>query len=52
MALQAAFMFLAEGADAARHRMMMCTPQVDLTIVGVANYAETEAGRGRSSPRG
>jgi hypothetical protein len=52
MALRAAFMFLAEGADAARHRTMMSTPQVDLTIVGVANYAETEAGRGRSSPRG
>jgi hypothetical protein len=43
MALRAAFMFLAEGADAARHRTMMSTPQVELTIVGVANYAEAEA---------
>jgi hypothetical protein len=42
MSLQAAFMFLAPEADAAKHRATVRTPQVDLTVVGVANYAEAE----------
>jgi len=43
MALQAAFIFLAGGADAARHRATIETPQVSLTVVGVADYAAAEA---------
>jgi hypothetical protein len=35
-------MFLAPQADAAKHRATVRTPQVDLTVVGVANYAEAE----------
>jgi hypothetical protein len=42
MSLQAAFIFLAPGADAAKHRAVVHTQQVDLTVVGVANYAEAE----------
>jgi hypothetical protein len=42
MALQAAFIFLADGAEATLHRSVVRTPQVDLTVVGVANYAEAE----------
>ena len=43
MALQAAFIFLAGGADAAHHRAIIETPQVTLTVVGVADYAAAEA---------
>lgn len=43
MALQAAFIFLAGGADPARHRSVIQTPQVALTVVGVADYAAAEA---------
>lgn len=42
MSLEAAFIFLAPEADPAKHRSMVRTPQVDLTVVGVANYAEAE----------
>ncbi|HET9537115.1 MAG TPA: DUF6506 family protein [Mesorhizobium sp.] len=42
MSLQAAFIFLAPEADANNHRAMVRTPQVELTVVGVANYAEAE----------
>jgi hypothetical protein len=42
MALQAAFIFLAPEADATKHRATVRTPQVDLTVVGVANYTEAE----------
>jgi len=42
MALQAAFIFLAPGADATKHRSVVQTPGVDLTVVGVPNYAEAE----------
>jgi len=42
MAIQAAFIFLASGADPAEHRHVLNTPQVDLTVVGVANYAQAE----------
>jgi hypothetical protein len=42
MALQAAFIFLAGGSDPARHRSTVRTPQVDLTVVGVSDYAEAE----------
>jgi hypothetical protein len=42
MALQAAFIFLAPAADAAKHRATVRTPEVDLTVVGVADYAEAE----------
>lgn len=43
MALQAAFMFLANGADATTHRAIVETPQVTLTVVGVPDYAAAEA---------
>ncbi len=43
MVLQAAFIFLAGGADAQTHRCTVRTPQVDLTVVGVADYAAAEA---------
>ena len=47
MALQAAFIFLAGGADATKHRSVVETPQVTLTVVGVADYAAAEvAARG------
>jgi hypothetical protein len=42
MSLQAAFIFLAPDALPARHRAVVHTPQVDLTVVGVANYTEAE----------
>ena len=42
MALQAAFIFLAPEADPVKHRTNLSTAQVDLTVVGVANYAEAE----------
>ena len=42
MAIQAAFIFLAQGAEASKHRALVRTPQVDLTVVGVASYAEAE----------
>ena len=42
MALQAAFIFLADGADPARHRSTIRTPQVDLTVIGAATYAAAE----------
>ena len=42
MVLQAAFIFLAPEADSAKHRSTVRTPQVDLTLVGAANYAEAE----------
>ena len=42
MSLKAAFIFLAPEAEAAKHCATVHTPQVDLTVVGVANYAEAE----------
>jgi hypothetical protein len=42
MALQAAFIFLAPGADPSKHRSVVRTPDVELTVVGVANYADAE----------
>ncbi len=42
MALQAAFIFLADGADPTLHRHTVKTPQVELQVVGVVNYAQAE----------
>ncbi len=42
MALQAAFIFPARGSLPGTHRCTVRTPQVDLTVVGVADYAEAE----------
>ncbi len=42
MALKAAFIFLAPGADPAVHRTQVATPGVELTVVGVADYAQAE----------
>jgi Family of unknown function (DUF6506) len=42
MTLKAAFIFLAPGADPGRHRSVVQTPEVELTVVGVAGYAQAE----------
>lgn len=46
MALKAAFIFLAPGADAQRHRSVVRTPEVELIVVGVADYAQAEQAAG------
>jgi hypothetical protein len=43
MGLKAAFIFLAPSANADQHRSVVQTPEVELTVVGVANYAQAEA---------
>ncbi|MDR3536379.1 MAG: DUF6506 family protein [Acetobacteraceae bacterium] len=43
MAMQAAFLFLAGGAEPATHRCTLRTPQVDLTVIGVPDYSAAEA---------
>ncbi|MEA5114074.1 MAG: DUF6506 family protein [Geobacteraceae bacterium] len=40
MGLKAAFIFVAPEADAAQHRAVVNTPVVELTVVGVKNYAD------------
>lgn len=40
MGLKAAFIFVAPEADAAKHRAVVETPVVELTVVGVKNYAD------------
>lgn len=40
MVLKAAFIFMAPEADAERHRSVIITPEVELTTVGVKNYAD------------
>ncbi len=42
MALNAAFVFLAPGADPENHRCQINTPEVNLTVVGAPNYASAE----------
>lgn len=42
MALKAAFIFVAPGADAKRDRSVVATAEVELTVVGVADYAAAE----------
>jgi len=42
MALKAAFIFLAAGAKPDEHRSVVRTPQVDLVVVGVPDYAQAE----------
>ncbi len=43
MSLKAAFVFVAPEADASKHQAVINTPVVELTIVGVKNYAEAVA---------
>ena len=43
MALKAAFVFVAPGADPRAHRAVVATEAVELTVVGVKDYAEAEA---------
>lgn len=43
MALKAAFIFLAPGARPDAHRSVVNTPEVELTVVGVPDYAQGEA---------
>jgi len=43
MALKAAFIFVAPGADPSSHRAVVETPEVILSVVGVADYAQAEA---------
>jgi hypothetical protein len=40
MGLKAAFVFVAPEADAAKHQAVIETPIVELTVVGVKNYAD------------
>jgi len=40
MGLKAAFLFVAPEADAAKHQAVIATPIVELTVVGVKNYAD------------
>ncbi len=40
MALKAAFIFLAPGAEAKRDRSVVVTPEVELVVVGVASYID------------
>lgn len=42
MALKAAFMFVAPDADPDRDRSVVKTPQVELIVVGVGDYAAAE----------
>lgn len=42
MALKAAFIFLAPGTDPATHQAQVLTPEVELAVVGVPDYAEAE----------
>jgi antirestriction protein ArdC len=46
MALKAAFIFVAPEADAKKHRAVVNTPEIELTVVGVKNYQmATEAAK-------
>jgi len=42
MPLRAAFVFLAPGAEPAVHRAQVLTTAVELTVVGVPDYAQAE----------
>ncbi|QHE86222.1 DUF6506 family protein [Hydrogenophaga sp. BPS33] len=42
MALKAAFIFLAPGANPAEHRSVVRTPEVELTTIGAPNYEQAE----------
>ena len=42
MALKAAFIFLAPQVDPEQHQATVLTPEVELTVVGVNNYAQAE----------
>lgn len=42
MTLKAAFVFVAPGADAERDRSVVSTPEVELIVVGVPDYAAAE----------
>lgn len=42
MALKAAFIFVAPQADPSAHRAQVVTPAVELTVVGVPDYAQAE----------
>lgn len=45
MAFRAAFIFVAPKTERKQHRAVICTPEVELTVVGVSSYQEavTEA---------
>ncbi|APG24922.1 DUF6506 family protein [Syntrophotalea acetylenica] len=42
MALKAAFIFIGPSADPDKHRSVVSTPGVELTVVGVSDYAAAE----------
>ena len=42
MELKAAFIFLAPDAESKKHRSLISTPEVELVVVGVADYAGAE----------
>lgn len=43
MTMKAAFIFLAPGARPDAHRSVVSTPEVELTVIGVPDYAQGEA---------
>ncbi len=42
MTLKAAFIFIAQEADPAQHTAIVKTPEVEVTTLAVASYAEAE----------
>ncbi len=42
MALKAAFIFLAPGANPDEHRSVVRTPEVELTTIGASSYEQAE----------
>lgn len=42
MKVNAAFIFVAPEVDYKKHRTVINTPTVNLTVVGVKNYSEAE----------
>ena len=43
MVFKAAFIFVAPKTERRQHRSVICTPEVELTVVGVSNYREAVA---------
>jgi hypothetical protein len=52
MALEAAFIFLAPGADSGKHRTVVETPAVNLRVVGVRNYEDAVQVAGELAAQG
>ena len=48
MPLKAAFLFIAPDCDPAQHRAVIDSPAVQLSVVGVKNYADAQQAAARS----